>query len=58
MLFEEQKVIDGRAYWIGHTPQYVKVAVEQDMDLHNQIIIVEITGNLVDNYLYGMIGRN
>ncbi|MDE6713028.1 MAG: tRNA (N(6)-L-threonylcarbamoyladenosine(37)-C(2))-methylthiotransferase MtaB [Lachnospiraceae bacterium] len=58
VLFEEQKVIDGRAYWIGHTPQYVKVAVEQDMDLHNQIIIVEITGNLVDNYLYGMIGRN
>lgn len=58
VLFEEKKVIGGRSYWIGHTPQYVKVAVEQDMDLHNQIIIVEITGNLVDNYLYGMIGRN
>ncbi|MDE6686866.1 MAG: tRNA (N(6)-L-threonylcarbamoyladenosine(37)-C(2))-methylthiotransferase MtaB [Lachnospiraceae bacterium] len=58
VLFEEQKVIGGRSYWIGHSPQYVKVAVEQDRDLHNQIIIVEITGNLVDNYLYGMIGRN
>lgn len=58
VLFEEKKVIGGRSYWIGHTPQYVKVAVEQDRDLHNQIIIVEITGNLVDNYLYGMIGRN
>lgn len=58
VLFEEKKVIGDRSYWIGHTPQYVKVAVEQDRDLHNQIIIVEITGNLVDNYLYGMIGRN
>ncbi len=58
VLFEEKKLIGGRTYWIGHTPQYVKVAVEQDMDLHNQIIIVEITGNLIDNYLYGMIGRN
>lgn len=58
VLFEEKKVIGSRSYWIGHTPQYVKVAVEQDRDLHNQIIIVEIIGNLVDNYLYGKIGRN
>lgn len=57
-LFEEKKLIGGRTYWVGHTPQYVKVAVEQDRDLHNQIIIVEITGNLVDNYLYGILGRN
>lgn len=58
VLFEEKKLIGGRSYWIGHTPQYVKVAVEQDMDLYNQIIIVEITGNLIDNYLCGIIGRN
>ena len=58
VLFEEKKLIGSRAYWIGHTPQYVKVAVEQDMDLHNQIVNVEITGNLIDNYLCGIIGRN
>lgn len=58
VLFEEKKLIGSRAYWFGHTPQYVKVAVEQDMDLHNQIVNVEITGNLIDNYLCGIIGRN
>lgn len=58
VLFEEKKLIGGREYWVGHTPQYVKVAVEQDMDLYNQIIIVEITGKLIDNYLYGIFGRN
>lgn len=58
VLFEEKKTIDGRTYWIGHTPQYVKAAVEQDADLYNQIINVEITGKLIDNYLYGILGGN
>lgn len=58
VLFEEKKRIGDSVYWVGHTPQYVKVAVEQDMDLHNQIIIVEIIGKLTDNYLYGILGRN
>ena len=58
VLFEEKKMIDGRTYWIGHTPQYVKVVVEQDAELHNQIEVVEIKENLIDNYLYGILGRN
>ena len=58
VLFEEKKTVAGRTYWIGHTPQYVKAAVEQDADLYNQIINVEITGKLIDNYLYGILGRN
>lgn len=58
VLFEEKKRIGDRIYWVGHTPHYVKVAVEQDMDLHNQINVVEIMGKLTDNYLYGILGRN
>ena len=30
MLFEEKKEIDGKMYWIGHTPEYVKAAMEAD----------------------------
>lgn len=58
VLFEEKKLIGSRTYWIGHTPQYVKVAVEQDAELHNQIEVVEIKEYLIDNYLYGILGRN
>ena len=39
VLFEEE---DG-AYWIGHTPNYVKVYAVGE-DLHNQVRNVVITG--------------
>ncbi len=58
VLFEEKKLIGGRTYWVGHTPQYVRVAAEQDINLYNQIINVEIKEKLADNYLLGIIGGN
>lgn len=58
VLFEEKKLIGGRTYWVGHTPQYVKAAVETDAELHGQIEVVEIKEHLMDNYLYGILGRN
>ncbi len=58
VLFEEKKLIGGRTYWVGHTPQYVRVAAEQDLNLYNQIINVEIKEKLADNYLLGIIGGN
>lgn len=42
VLFEESKVIGGRIYQIGHTPDYVKVALETKEDLSNQIKTVKI----------------
>ena len=42
VLFEESKLIDGRIYQIGHTPDYVKVALETKEDLSNQIKTVKI----------------
>ena len=40
VLLEEKKEIDGRNYWIGHTPQYVRIALEaaDNMDRHNTLI--------------------
>lgn len=58
VLFEEKKLIGGRTYWVGHTPQYVKAAVETDAELHGQIEVVEIKEHLMDNYLYGILGGN
>ena len=36
-LMEEQKNINGKEYWIGHTAEYVKVATISDNDLENQL---------------------
>ena len=51
VLFEEQKVIDGRTYQIGHTTRYVKVAVETDKDLSNHLMRGIITGFITEDLL-------
>lgn len=40
VLLEEKKQVSGGTYWIGHTPQYVKVAMEagESADLSGQIV--------------------
>jgi threonylcarbamoyladenosine tRNA methylthiotransferase MtaB len=48
VLFEE-RVGD---FYVGHTPNYVKVYLHTDMDLHNQVLSVTLTGLLED----GMAG--
>jgi len=51
VLFEECKVIDGRLYQIGHTPDYVKVALETEENLSNQIKMVKINAFLKNEIL-------
>lgn len=52
VLFEEKKVIAGSAYWIGHTAEYVRVAVPACGEvLENQIITGKIRGFLEDEIL-------
>ena len=53
VLMEEKKEIDGRVYWIGHTPQYIKAAkaVGESRDLSNQIVRGEITEFLKDDIM-------
>ena len=53
VLFEEKKERDGKVFWIGHTPQYVKAAMETDssQDLGNQIMKGTITGFLEEDIM-------
>ncbi len=37
ILFEEEKTIGGTKYRIGHTPEYIKVAVKESLDAENSI---------------------
>lgn len=45
VLLEEKKEIDGREYWIGHTREYVKVALASDKDCRNRLV----TGMIKDS---------
>lgn len=38
VLFEEEKVIEGKSHQVGHTKEYVKTAIETDEILLNQIV--------------------
>ncbi|MBR5761305.1 MAG: tRNA (N(6)-L-threonylcarbamoyladenosine(37)-C(2))-methylthiotransferase MtaB [Lachnospiraceae bacterium] len=51
ILFEEEKTIDGKKYYIGHTPEYIKVATASDADLSDKIETRTLTGFLTDDIL-------
>ena len=51
VLAEEKKEIDGRQWWIGHTPSYVKAAFLADGDMENQIVTGCAKGFLNDEIL-------
>lgn len=40
VLFEEPFTRDGKTYWVGHTPNYIRVAVEREREeeLRNRIV--------------------
>ncbi|MDE6221908.1 MAG: tRNA (N(6)-L-threonylcarbamoyladenosine(37)-C(2))-methylthiotransferase MtaB [Lachnospiraceae bacterium] len=53
VLFEEKKGIAGKEYWLGHTREYVKVAIEaHDEILENQLISGESKGFLADDIIF------
>ncbi|MDE7204297.1 MAG: tRNA (N(6)-L-threonylcarbamoyladenosine(37)-C(2))-methylthiotransferase MtaB [Lachnospiraceae bacterium] len=52
VLFEEKKEIAGKEYWIGHTREYVKVAVPaHEKSLENQLVTGKIEGFLDDEII-------
>jgi len=51
VLFEEKKLIDGKIWQIGHTPEYIKVAYELQTDLHNQIFAGLVEGFLSEDIM-------
>ena len=53
VLLEETKEINGRVYWVGHTPQYIKAAVEaeESVNLGNQIVTGSLNGFLEEDIM-------
>ena len=56
VLLEEEKEIDGRLYWLGHTGEYVKVAVPSGEYVKNMFIDAEIKAFLTEDILLGASG--
>lgn len=54
VLFEESIIIDGKKYFVGHTKEYVKVAVVTDENIENQIISVNIQSLLNNEIVLAM----
>jgi len=46
ILVEEREVINGREVWVGFTREYVRMAVDSDLDLKNQLVTGEVSGML------------
>ena len=51
VLFEESKIINGKVYQLGHTRDYVKVALETEENLANQIRTVKVNAFLNNEIL-------
>lgn len=57
VLIEEIKEINGKKYWIGHTPEYIKAAVEYEKgtDLENKLIF-GVLGDFISPEVLQCIG--
>ena len=51
VLFEEEKVIEGKAYQVGYTRQYVRVAKKTDISLANVMDRVRVTDFLTEDII-------
>lgn len=50
VLMEESVEMDGKMMQVGHTKEYVKVALETEKDLQNQLIEMEVNDLTVANF--------
>ncbi|MDF2844144.1 MAG: hypothetical protein K0R00_2570 [Herbinix sp.] len=55
ILFEEEIVVDGKQYQVGHNERYLKLAVESTADLSNQVLNVRICGYLTEEIMLSEI---
>ncbi|MBH1939765.1 tRNA (N(6)-L-threonylcarbamoyladenosine(37)-C(2))-methylthiotransferase MtaB [Mobilitalea sibirica] len=51
ILIEEDLMIDGRTYQVGHNERYLKMAINCDENLSNQIVNAKVTSYLKDDIL-------
>lgn len=52
VLIEEETHINGKKYQVGHNERYIKIAIESEKDLTNQVVQGQITGYLSDQILF------
>ena len=55
VLFEEKTLINGKEYYVGHNERYVKVALQSDKSLENEIVSVNIIGQLSKDILESVV---
>lgn len=53
VLLEEEKEVDGRKYWLGHTGEYVKVAVPAGDFMKNMFVEVFVEDFLQEDIMLG-----
>lgn len=58
VLFEERTRIDGRTYMLGHTPEYVRVALDAREDISGQIKQVTIQNFLQNDIMISCDEKN
>ncbi len=57
VLFEERTEIDGKAYFVGYTKEYVRVAVISENDLSNRLFTVKMNELLNNEILLAEIEK-
>ena len=55
VLFEEKTLINDKEYYIGHNERYIKVALKSNRALENEIVSVNIIGQLTKDVLEAVI---
>lgn len=55
VLFEEAQTLDGKPYFVGHTREYVKIAVPGTENLENRICRVAVNGERAAGMLTGSL---
>ncbi len=58
VLFEEKKELGNKTYWIGHSPEYVKVAMETAENLENKIKQCNLVSMLTEEIVLSTEIRN
>lgn len=56
VLWEEKVIINDNEYYVGHTTEYIKIAVKSELDLRGKIVNVTITGSLNKEIMLATLG--
>ena len=53
VLMEEETAINGENYFVGHTKEYIRIAVKSEENLTNRFVVVKAKSILKDQILLG-----